>query len=52
MKLRHKVMAHVLIMVVFSLMVLAVIVSMEIAKADTWQMVKLLGLALLACFLV
>lgn len=52
MKFKHKVMAHVLIMVVFSMMVSTVIVSMVFAKANTWQMVKLLSLVSLGCILV
>jgi len=39
-------------MVVFSMMVSTVIVSMVFAKANTWQMVKLLSLVSLACILV
>jgi methyl-accepting chemotaxis protein len=52
MKFKHKVIAHVLIMVVFSMIILTVIVSMEVAKVDIWQMVKLSSLVSLACFLV
>ncbi|MFC1488366.1 methyl-accepting chemotaxis protein [Thermodesulfobacteriota bacterium] len=52
MKFKHKVMTHVLIMVVFSMMVSTVIVSMVVAKANPWQMVKLMSLVSLACILV